>query len=214
MVRALPIRIMLADDHKLFIDGLCGLLVGENDFEVIGKATNGKEVLHKLNTSIPDVLIMDLNMPIMDGEATAEKIVKLFPSVKIVILSMYSTTTLDCRLKEIGVKGYLPKDCDSELLFSVIRLISIGESYFKNLENLSHHQNQFSELDLFLKKHNLTHRELEILNLIGKNNSSQQIATTLGISLFTVDTHRKNMLQKLNVNKKNGLWEFALANNL
>ena len=127
---------------------------------------------------------------------------------------MYNTPTLRTNLKAIGVMGYLPKDTDSELLFSVIRSISEGNSYFKQPDHIQPPQNQFSATDAFLKRHNLTHRELEILKLIRQNHTSQQIANKLFISLLTVDTHRKNMIQKLNVDKKTGLLAFAIANNL
>ena len=153
-------------------------------------------------------------MPILDGQAASEKITTLFPSVKILVLSMYNTITLNTSLKALGVKGYLPKDTDSALLFSVIRDISQGKFYFKHPEISVPIQNQFNADDAFLKKHNLTHRELEILKLICQNYSSQQIANKLFISLFTVDTHRKNMIQKLNVDKKTGLMNFALKHNL
>lgn len=214
VVEKLPIKLIVVDDHTLFIDGLCGLLSTQLDFEVIGKASNGKEALHLLNKSIPDVLIMDLNMPVLDGQAASEKIMTLFPSVKILVLSMYNTITLNSSLKAFGIKGYLPKDTDSELLFSVIREISQGKVYFKQTEISLPNQNRFNADDDFLKKHNLTHRELEILRLICQNFSSQQIANKLFISLFTVDTHRKNMIQKLKVDKKTGLLNFALTHNL
>ncbi len=208
------IKIMLVDDHMLFIDGLCGLLATQADFVVIGKASNGKEALHFLNKQLPDVLIMDLNMPILDGEVTSEKITKLFPSVKILVLSMYNTITLSTRLKSLGIKGYLPKDTDSELLFSVIRDLSVGKSHFELPSEILPSENQFSTTDAFLKKQNLTRRELEILKLICKNLSSKEIANQLCISLFTVDTHRKNMMQKLNVDQKTGLLYFAMKHNL
>lgn len=206
------IKLAIADDHKLFTDGLCSLLYTQSDFEVIGKVSNGKEALHLLNKHLPDVLIMDLNMPILDGYVASEKIIKLFPTVKVLILSMYNTLTLNNNLKALGIKGYLPKDTDSELLFSAIRNISDGKLYFKQQPSIS--PNQFSATDVFLKKHNLTHRELEILKLIGQNFSSGQIASKLFISIFTVDTHRKNMIQKLKVDSKTGLLSFAIENNI
>jgi len=208
------IKIMAVDDHKLFIDGLCGLLSTQPDFEIIAKASNGKEALHLLNHCFPDVLIIDLNMPVLDGQVASEKISKLFPSIKILVLSMYNTITLNNNLKTLGIKGYLPKDTDSELLFSVIRSISQGNLYFKQAESQVCAQNQFSASDTFLKKYNLTHRELEILKLIGQNFSSAQIANQLFISLLTVDTHRKNMIQKLKVDKKTGLLNFAIIHQL
>jgi DNA-binding NarL/FixJ family response regulator len=212
--KKLSIKIMLVDDHKLFIDGLCGLLSAQPDFEVTGKASNGKEALHLLNKQQPDILIMDLNMPILDGEVTSEKIINLFPSVKILVLSMYNTVNLGFRLQKLGIKGYLPKDTDSELLFSVVRSLANGSSYFELPAEALPFENQFSTTDAFLKKVNLTRREMEILKLICQNFSSKEIASKLCISLFTVDTHRKNMMQKLNIDQKTGLLYFAMKHNL
>lgn len=209
-----PIKIVLVDDHKLFIDGLYSLLATQPDFEVVGQASNGKEALHLLNKQLPDVMIMDLNMPIMDGEAASEKIAQLYPSIKILVLSMYNTITLSSRLKRLGIKGYLPKDTDSELLFSVIRELSIGNCRFEPTENAIVDENQFTSADVFLKKQKLTRREVEILKLICQNLSSKEIANKLCISLFTVDTHRKNMMQKLNIDQKTGLVYFAMKHNL
>ncbi|WP_231458561.1 response regulator transcription factor [Pedobacter sp. Leaf132] len=208
------IKIIVVDDHKLFLEGLCVLLSKQKNFEVIGKASNGKEALHLLNSFQPDVLIMDLNMPIMDGQIASEKVINLYPFLKILVLSMYNTVTLNADLKKLGIKGYLPKDTDSELLFSVINDIYDGKTYFKQPLEPCLPNNEFTFSDGFLKKHNLTHREVEILKLIGNNFSSSQIATKLYISIFTVDTHRKNMIQKLNVDNKNGLLNFAKENNL
>ena len=208
------IKIIVVDDHKLFMEGLCELLSKHENFEVIGKATNGKEALQLINKQQPDLLIMDLNMPVMDGQVASEKIINLYPAIKILILSMYNTTTLSNDLRKHGIKGYLPKDSDSELLFSVIKNIYDGNTYFKQLLEPCLPNNEFTLSDIFLKKHNLTHREVEILKLIGQNFSSAQIAARLYISIFTVDTHRKNMLQKLNVDNKNGLYNFAKENNL
>lgn len=205
---------MVADDHTLFVDGLCGLLALQPDFDIIGKASNGKEVLHFLNSRLPEVLIMDLNMPILDGQITAEKIAGSFPSIKILVLSMYNAPSLSTRLKSIGIKGYLPKDTDADLLFSVIREISSGNYYFREKEKYIPGLNRFAETDAFLKKYNLTHREIEILKLISENLSSKQIASKLFISLFTVDTHRKNMIQKLKLSGKTDLIKFAIQNNL
>jgi DNA-binding NarL/FixJ family response regulator len=152
-------------------------------------------------------------MPILDGQTAAEKILKLFPEIKILMLSMYSALSFCNNLQSIGVKGYLPKDTDAELLFSVIREISSGNSYFRQQENCIPALNRFAETDAFLKKHNLTHRELEILKLISENLSSKQIASKLFISLYTVDTHRKNMIQKLKLSGKTDLIKFAFQNN-
>lgn len=99
------LKIVVADDHLLFMEGLCSLLATQPDFEVIAKAANGKTVLHLINHNLPDVLILDLNMPIVDGEMVAKKVIERYQSIKILVLSMYNTAAMDKKLKEIGVHG-------------------------------------------------------------------------------------------------------------
>ncbi len=208
------LKIVVADDHLLFMEGLCSLLATQSDFEVIAKAANGKTVLHLINHNLPDVLILDLNMPIVDGEMVAKKVIERYQSIKILVLSMYNTAAMDKKLKEIGVHGCLPKDTCTDLLFKVIRDVANGKTYFASTKPVQETSNNFNATDIFLKKHKLTYRELEILKLIAQNYTSQEIAKKLFISMFTVDTHRKNMIYKLKVDKKNGLLQFALENKL
>lgn len=209
-----PITIMIADDHKLFAEGLSAILSEQSAFKVIGMAANGKEILHLLNHQLPDVLILDLNMPILDGEIAAEKVGQLFPSVKIMVLSMYYTTKLSAKLENIGVKAFIQKDTNAETLFKIITGIQRGEKYFQKAKSDPPASSVFNDGDHFQKSHNLTAREMEILKLISEDYSSQQIAQKLFIALNTVDTHRKNMAQKLNVTGKAGLLKFALENKL
>jgi len=209
-----PITIMIADDHKLFAQGLSAILSGQSNFKVIGMAANGKEILHLLNHQLPDVLILDLNMPVLDGEIAAEKVTQLFPSVKIMALSMYYTSKLSAKLENIGVKAFVQKDTNAETLFEIITGIHQGKKYFQKAKNDGLASSVFNDGDHFQKSHNLTAREMEILKLISEDYSSQQIAEKLFIALNTVDTHRKNMAQKLNVTGKAGLLKFALENKL
>lgn len=205
------ITLMIADDHKLFAKGLSAILCEQPNFKVIGTASNGKEILHLLNHQLPDILILDLNMPVLDGEIAAEKIRQLFPSVKIMVLSMYYTVKLATKLEGIGVKAYIQKDTDAETLFKIIAYLQKGEKYFQKVKPDIQSGSIFDD-DHFQKSHNLTAREMEILKLISEDYTSQQIAQKLFIALNTVDTHRKNMAQKLNVTGKAGLLKFALEN--
>lgn len=205
---------MIADDHKLFAEGLSAILSKQPNFKVIGMAANGKEILHLLNHQQPDILILDLNMPVLDGEIASEKIGQLFPAVKIMVLSMYHTTKLVTRLAEIGVKAFVQKDTDADTLFKIINGIKNGERYFEKIKAEEQPSSIFNNIDHFQKSHNLTAREMEILKLISDDYTSQQIAQKLFIALNTVDTHRKNMAQKLNVTGKAGLLKFALENKL
>ncbi|GGE58124.1 LuxR family two component transcriptional regulator [Pedobacter psychrotolerans] len=205
-----PITLMIADDHKLFAEGLSAILSKQPHFKIIGMAANGKEILHLLNHHLPDILIIDLNMPVLDGETACEKIRQLFPNVKIMVLSMYHTTKLTVKLEEIGVKAFIQKDTDAENLFKIIEGIQCGEKYFTPVRTVPQSSANYNIEDHFQKSHNLTSREMEILTLIGDDYTSQQIAEKLFISLNTVDTHRKNMAQKLNVTGKSGLLKFAI----
>jgi len=208
-----PTTMMIADDHKLFAEGLSAILSEHPDFKIIGMASNGKEVLHLLNNQVPDILILDLNMPVLDGEIAAEKIRQLFPNVKIMVLSMYYTEKLAVKLEGIGVMAFVQKDTDAETLFRIISGLQRSEKYFQKIKpDLP--PSAFNDGDHFQKSHNLTAREMEILKLISEDYSSQQIAQKLFIALNTVDTHRKNMAQKLNVTGKAGLLKFALENKL
>jgi DNA-binding NarL/FixJ family response regulator len=209
-----PITLMIADDHKLFAEGLSAILSEQANFKVIGTASNGKEILHLLNHHLPDILILDLNMPVLDGEIASEKIRQLFPSVKIMVLSMYYTAKLATKLEGIGVKAFIQKDTDAETLFKIISDLQKGEKYFQKIKSDAQQSSIFDDGDHFQKSHNLTAREMEILKLISDDYTSQQIAQKLFIALNTVDTHRKNMAQKLNVTGKAGLLKFALENKL
>lgn len=207
-----PITLMIADDHKLFAEGLSAILSKQPHFKIIGMAANGKEILHLLNHHLPDILIIDLNMPILDGETASEKVRQLFPSVKIMVLSMYHTVKLASKLKEIGVKAFIQKDTDADSLFKIISGIQQGACFFEKAKSDTQLAPNHNINDHFQKSHNLTSREMEILKLISNDYTSQQIAQKLFISLNTVDTHRKNMAQKLNVTGKAGLLKFALEN--
>jgi DNA-binding NarL/FixJ family response regulator len=209
-----PITIMIADDHKLFAQGLSAILSEQSNFKVIGMAANGKEILHLLNHQLPDILILDLNMPVLDGEMAAEKVSQLFPSVKIMVLSMYYTSKLSAKLEGMDVKAFVQKDTNAETLFKIIIGIQQEKTYFQKAKSDPPASSVFNDGDHFQKSHNLTARELEILKLISEDYSSQQIAQKLFIALNTVDTHRKNMAQKLNVTGKAGLLKFALENKL
>lgn len=207
-----PITLMIADDHKLFAEGLSAILSKQPHFKIIGMAANGKEILHLLNHHLPDILIIDLNMPILDGETASKKIRHLFPSVKIMVLSMYHTVKLAAKLKEIGVSAFIQKDTDADSLFKIISGIQQGNCFFEKAKPDPSLASSHNIDDHFQKSHNLTSREMEILKLISIDYTSQQIAQKLFISLNTVDTHRKNMAQKLNVTGKAGLLKFALEN--
>jgi two-component system, NarL family, nitrate/nitrite response regulator NarL len=204
------IQIIIADDHILFIDGLKSLLKDEKDIVVTDIANDGKELLDILNLHQTDVVLLDIKMPKLNGLETIRYIRQLNRNIKIIVLSSYNDEHLINKAKEYGANGYLLKDCSKDDLLQTIRLVNNGHSCFPYLEPAI--PDELDEKDNFIQQLKLTERELEILHLIGKNYSNQQIADQLGLTKFTIDTHRKNINQKLGINKPAALMKFIVEN--
>ena len=205
-------QIIIADDHILFIDGLKSLLKDEKDIVVADIANDGKELLDILSLYQTDLVLLDIKMPKLNGLETIRYIRQLNRNIKIIVLSSYNDEHLINKAKEYGANGYLLKDCSKDDLLQTIRLVNNGHSCFPYLPPNA--ADQLDEKDNLLLQLKLTERELEILHLIGKNYSNQQIADQLGLTKFTIDTHRKNINQKLGINKPAALMKFIVENNL
>ena len=206
------IKIIIADDHNLFINGLQLLLKEESWIEIIDIANNGRELLEVLQRSQPDLILLDLNMPNMNGFEAARYIKQNHPAVKLIILSTYNEEHLIDKAKQIGINGYLLKNCNREELLQTISLVMNHQTsfpYFEPREN-----NSFDSKDNFLIQFNLTKRELEIIQLIKNGFTNQLIANKLFLSIYTVETHRKNIMHKLNLNTPMALIKFIVENNL
>ena len=206
------IQIIIADDHILFIDGLKSLLKEEPDMIVVDIANNGNELLDILNQHQTDLVLLDIKMPKLNGLETIRFIRQSNRTIKIIILSSYNDEHLISKAKEYGANGYLLKDCSKEDLLQAIRLVNNGHSCFPYQPPETTHV--FDDKDEFLKQLKLTEKELKILHLIGKNYTNQQIANHLGLAKFTIDTHRKNINQKLGINSPGALMKFIVENNL
>lgn len=206
------IQIIIADDHVLFIDGLQSLLKDEKDIVIADIANDGKELLDILSLHQTDLVLLDIKMPKLNGLETIRYIRQLNRNIKIIVLSSYNDEHLINKAKEYGANGYLLKDCSKDDLLQTIRLVNNGHSCFPYLEPAT--ADELDEKDNFIQQLKLTERELEILHLIGKNYSNQQIADQLGLTKFTIDTHRKNINQKLGINKPAALMKFIVENNL
>lgn len=204
------IQIIIADDHVLFIDGLKSLLKDEADMIVADVANDGKELLDIITLHPTDLILLDIKMPKLNGLETIRYIKQLNRQIKIIMLSSYNDEHLISKAKEYGANGYLLKDCSKADLLQSIRLVNNGHSCFPYLPPETVHV--FDDKDNFLKQLKLTERELEILHLIGKNYTNQQIAAQLGLTKFTIDTHRKNINQKLGINSPGALMKFILEN--
>ena len=199
------INLVIADDHTLFVDGLCSLLKDEEDMHIADIANDGKELLSILQSVQPDIVLLDINMPGLNGLDAAKYIKQSYPLLKIIMLSTYNDEHLVDKSKNLGANGYLLKTTNKEELLQTIRLVWAGQACFPY--RLPKTVNEFDN-DGFLKQFNLTKRELEILKLIKKEYTNQQIADALFLSVYTVETHRKNIMQKLNLRSPLALHKF------
>ncbi|MBO0933120.1 response regulator transcription factor [Fibrella sp. HMF5036] len=192
-------RILLADDHQLFSDGLCSLLNTEADFQIVGQVYDGTGVRSAVQQYAPDLLLLDVNMPRQNGHDLAPYLLRDFPSLKIIILTMYAEQQLVDDFRRIGVSGYILKNASRPTLLTGIRTVLAGGHYFdpqltKNVAPNGHAD------DVFLKQYQLTPRELTIIRLVVEGLNSQQIAAQTGLSYLTIKTHRRNIHFKLGTN--------------
>ena len=207
------IRIIITDDHQLFRNGLKILLNAFPEFEVIGEASNGEEFLKILKNTQADVVLMDINMPEMDGIEATKRGLKLYPETDIIALSMYGEEEYYYKMVDAGAKGFLLKDSDISEVKEAILTVRKGGSYFSQellynvIQKIQHREHES-------KSANLSKREREILLKICEGLSNQEIAETLFISKRTVDKHRANLLGKTNSKNTASLILFAIRNKL
>ncbi|MBT1705719.1 response regulator [Chryseosolibacter indicus] len=191
------VKVLIADDHQMFVDGLKSLLVEEKDMCVVGEAKNGYEVLEICSHEDVDIVIMDINMPQMDGIQTSRELSKKHPSVKILGLSMYNDRDYISDILKAGARGYVLKNTGKESLLSAIASLQSGSNYLSE-------EASKTLLNSFMKSHSgeqmlekLSDREKEVLECIASGLTTHEIADKLFISKNTVETHRKNLLYKL-----------------
>lgn len=216
------IKIHLIDDHQIVIDGLLAVLKLEDDFEVVGFSLNGENVYERLVKNNADVLILDINMPDIDGIDILKDFQKRGAPCKIIVLSSYDDIKLIKEVINLGVNGYLSKKCAGENIVDAIRNVYNGEQYFcdnikkKMFDSFSTtNSNGFSNTNINgVPVANITKRELEILQLVVKEFTTKEISEQLTISVNTIDTHRKNIMKKLQVKNTIGLVKYAIKNDL
>lgn len=210
------IKVWIVDDHKMFVSGLAGLLNSTSDIRATGISNTGDDVLSRLNNSnIPDVFIIDIEMPDMDGCELSVKIRSKFPDVKIIAISMHSQQSYIKRMIECGVQGYLIKNESSESLFKAIRQVASGGYAFNNDEAIKLFLTRFaitgskSSLD-----DKLTDQELKIISLLKIEMSTKQIADTLNYSISSIEHHKRQIMKKLGVKTSVGIVAYAIENKL
>jgi DNA-binding NarL/FixJ family response regulator len=206
------ISIFIADDHKLFREGVSSLLSTIENFEISGEASNGNEVMELLKSRSTDVILMDINMPEKDGIETAEAVRSTYPEIKIIMLTMLTDKDSIERVLKIGVEGYLPKDAGKAELKEAITKVINGEKHYNN--QVFNIIAEGYKSDNVTQAVRLTPREEEILKLICNELTTQEIADKLYISFNTVETHRKNLLHKTGSKNSLGLLKFAIENKL
>lgn len=213
-VSPLP-NIIIVDDHLIFRQGLKSIITAENIANVIGEASNGIEFIELLSQTKPDLVLMDIDMPYMNGLDATEKAVELRPDLKIIAFTMFSDEDYYFKMIERGVKGFILKTSGITELETAIKNVMAGESYFSN-ELLRKIINNFGRKNdnRFTKNEGLTEREIEILKQICKGLNTEEIAQKLFISPKTVKSHRSNLLEKTGSKNTPELIFFALKNKI
>ncbi|WP_421872767.1 response regulator [Marinoscillum sp.] len=203
------IKILLADDHAIVMEGIKEVLSADEEINVVGTVSNGEEVIRyiKHHKAEVDVVVLDINMPVMDGISCSRVLKKDFPDIKIIILTMYAQKTFVEEIVKLGIDGCLLKNnTGKELIDAVLRVMS-GKQYYDRIGTFNSEEEEVTQ-------YKLSERELEIIKLMSEGMTSGEIAEKLFLSDHTVKTHRKNILRKLNVNNSSQAVQFCLSNQL
>lgn len=205
------IRILIVDDHALVRSGFRAMLEKAPEIEVVAEASDGLEAIEKVGTTFPDVLLMDIGMVPMNGLDATARIRREYPDVKVIILSMHANEEYVLRALRGGAAGYLLKNSKFAELRTAIQTVAAGEIYLS--ARVSQHVIENYVRSMEVEKsplEELTPRQREILKLIAEGKNNREIAASLGVSMKTVDTHRTQLMQRLNIHDIAGLVRFAI----
>lgn len=207
--------VLVAEDHAVVRQGLCTLLVTEGGFEVIGQAQTGREAVELAAALRPDVTLMDIAMPVLNGFEATRQILAANPTAKILILSAHSDDEYIERMTAVGVSGFLEKQTSAEILTKAIHEVARGKSFFSPsiAKRMTDGRARSLDRDGLVKADavRLTSRETEVLQLVAEGQANKQVAATLGISIKTVEKHRQHLMDKLNIHETAGLTRYAIA---
>ena len=212
MTNTKQLNIIIADDHSIFLEGITAL-ISSSTIKVVGNFKNGQEVLDFLKTQKVDLVISDINMPVMDGITLAKKAKKLYPDTKVMMLSMYEEKYIMNKALKAGADGYMSKNAGKKEILNAIERCMSGEKVTLSSSNKLT-QKSIKNTETSIKKIILTGREREILKLITEERNNTDIALALDISKRTVETHKKNMILKLGVTNTVGLIKISIKNKL
>ncbi len=214
----ISIKVMIADDHTLMRAGIRQLLNNAKNIEIVDEASNGREVIQKLQEKQPDVILLDIAMSELNGLEVADRVSKEYPDISVIILSMYANEEYVLQALKAGVSGYLIKDSAPNELEIAIQAVMKGETYLSPsiskklvsdyLRRISNNPEQDNdELSVYVQ---LTSRQREILQLIAEGNSTKDIAGKLNVSVKTVETHRSKIMERLGIHDIAGLVRYAI----
>lgn len=215
MTPAPRISVLLAEDHAIVRQGLRALLNADGHFLIVGEAKNGREAVEMQRVLKPDVVLMDIAMPVLNGLEATRQILAADPASKVIILSAHSDDAYIERMRTAGVAGFLEKQTSAEILTQAIRDVAKGLTFFSASvsRRLNHHREQ-SRDRLGLSNEGavrLTSRESEVLQMVAEGSANKQIAVGLSISIKTVEKHRQHLMDKLNIHDTAGLTRYAIA---
>lgn len=209
-------KILLADDHKIIRDGLCSLIEKQPGMEVVAEADNGRAALKLARRLKPDAIIMDLNMPDLNGIDAARQILTELPDTKIIVLSMHADRQFVVGALQAGASGYLLKDCAFEELARALQTVLRRQTYLSpGIAGtvVKDYLEQLSTIETAIEAA-LTPREREVLQLIAEGRSTKETADRLNVSIKTVESHRRNIMEKLNIHSTAELTKYAIRKGL
>jgi DNA-binding NarL/FixJ family response regulator len=214
MNQSKTIRVLMAEDHAVVRQGLCCLLRSDGHFEIVGEARTGREAVDLARSLRPDVILMDIAMPVLNGLEATRQIIAADPAARVIILSAHSDEVYVERMNAAGVAGFIEKQSSADVLTKAIRTVAAGGTYFSPAIAKRLHESQNHALDRDgLPRANsvrLTSRENEVLQLVAEGQANKQVAATLGISVKTVEKHRQHLMDKLNLHETAGLTRYAI----
>jgi DNA-binding NarL/FixJ family response regulator len=208
------ISVLLAEDHAIVRQGLCALLNSDGGFKIVGEARTGREAVEMNHALSPDVIVMDIAMPVLNGLEATRQILTAHPAARVIILSAHSDDAYIERMTDAGVAGFLEKQTSAEILTQAIKEVAKGLTFFSpaiakrlDKERQPHDRNGLHKP----RGKRLTPRESEVLQLVAEGSANKQVAAKLGISIKTVEKHREHLMAKLDIHDTAGLTRYAIA---